>query len=68
MASPRSTHGVDITATIERKIAALRSHQSQLADAENLEEMIRSWGAATATALGLPAGRLAEGFQVVDTR
>ncbi len=68
MASPRSTYGVDITATIEHKLAALRSHHSQLADPENLEEMIRSWGAATAAALGLPEGRLAEGFQVVDTR
>jgi LmbE family N-acetylglucosaminyl deacetylase len=68
MASPRSTHAVDITTTIGRKLAALRCHHSQLADTENLEEMIRSWGAATATALGLPDGRLAEGFQVVDTR
>ncbi len=68
MASPRSTHAVDITATIERKLAALRSHHSQLAGTENLEEMIRSWAAAAATALGLPEGRLAEGFQVVDTR
>ena len=68
MASPRSTHCVDITTTIERKLAALGSHQSQLANAENLEEMIRSWASATAAALGLAEGRLAEGFQVVDTR
>ncbi len=68
MASPRSTHAVDITATIGHKLAALRSHHSQLAGTENLEEMIRSWATATATALGLPEGRLAEGFQVVDTR
>jgi LmbE family N-acetylglucosaminyl deacetylase len=68
MASPRATRAVDITATIERKIAALRSHQSQLVDPESLEEMIRSWGSATAVALGLPEGRFAESFQVVDTR
>ncbi|MGA2803093.1 MAG: PIG-L deacetylase family protein [Acidimicrobiales bacterium] len=68
MASPRSTRGVDITATIERKLAALRSHQSQLAETQNLEEMIRSWAAANATALDMPEGRLAEAFQVVDTR
>jgi len=67
MASPRSAHGVDITATIERKLAALRCHRSQMADTDHLEEMIRSWGAATAASLGLPEGRLAEGFQVVDT-
>ena len=30
--------------------------------------MIRGWGGANAAALGLPAGRLAEAFQVVDTR
>jgi LmbE family N-acetylglucosaminyl deacetylase len=68
MASPRATRAVDITATIERKIAALRSHQSQLVDPESLEEMIRSWGSATAAALGLPEGRFVESFQVVDTR
>ena len=68
MASPRSTHGVDITATIERKLAALRSHHSQLAGTDNLEDMIRSWATANAAALGMPEGRLAESFQVVDTR
>ncbi len=68
MASPRSTRGVDITATIERKLGALRSHQSQLAETANLEEMIRSWAANNAVALGMPEGRLAEAFQVVDTR
>jgi LmbE family N-acetylglucosaminyl deacetylase len=68
MASPRSTRGVDITGTIDRKLAALRSHQSQLAETEGLEEMIRSWALANATALDMPEGRLAEAFQVVDTR
>ena len=68
MASPRSAHAVDITATIDRKIAALLSHRSQLTDADGLGDMIRSWGAATAKSLGLPDDRFAEGFQVVDTR
>jgi LmbE family N-acetylglucosaminyl deacetylase len=68
MASPRSGRGVDITSNIERKIAALRCHRSQLADPDKLEELIRSWTAATAASLGLPEGRLAESFQVVDTR
>lgn len=68
MASPRTTHGVDITATIERKLAALRCHRSQMGGVEDLDGMIRSWTLATAANLGLPEGRLAEGFQVVDTR
>jgi LmbE family N-acetylglucosaminyl deacetylase len=68
MASPQANRGVDITTTIERKIAALRCHRSQLADPDHLDEMIRSWGAATAAALNMAEGRLAEGFQVVDTR
>ncbi len=68
MAAPRSTRGVDITATIERKLSALRSHQSQLAETANLDEMIRSWATANAVALQMPEGRLAEAFQVVDTR
>ncbi|MGA2530376.1 MAG: PIG-L deacetylase family protein [Acidimicrobiales bacterium] len=68
MASPRATRAVDITETIERKLAALRCHASQLSDPGSLEEMIRSWGHANAQALGLAAGRLAEAFQVVDTK
>jgi LmbE family N-acetylglucosaminyl deacetylase len=68
MTSPRATRAVDITGTIERKLAALRSHVSQLADPSQLEDMIREWGSANAAALGLPAGQLAESFQVVDTR
>lgn len=67
MASPRSSRGVDVTMTIERKIAALLCHRSQIADGERLAEMIRGWCAGTAAALGLPEGRLAESFQVVDT-
>jgi LmbE family N-acetylglucosaminyl deacetylase len=68
MASPHSTHAVDITATFGRKIAALECHQTQLAGSEHLEEMIRAWGSSTAAAMGLPEGQLAEAFQVVDTR
>jgi hypothetical protein len=34
----------------------------------NLEERIRSWGALQAKAAGLPDGRLAEGYLVLDTR
>lgn len=68
MASPRAAHGVEITGTFERKLAALRCHRSQVGDGEQLEELIRPWAAATATSLGLGEGKLAEGFQVVDTK
>jgi LmbE family N-acetylglucosaminyl deacetylase len=68
MASPRTGVGVDITSTIERKIAALLSHRSQIADPEKLTDVVRSWTSANATSLGLPEGHFAESFQVVDTR
>jgi LmbE family N-acetylglucosaminyl deacetylase len=58
---------VDTTDAIERKIDALRSHRSQIADPDAIAELIRSWGAAVASLGGLPDGRCAEGFRVVDT-
>ena len=67
MASPRATQAVDITAVIERKIAALHCHVSQLTDPERIDDMIREWGSANALRVGLAAGRLAESFQVVET-
>jgi LmbE family N-acetylglucosaminyl deacetylase len=60
-------HYVDITETFQRKMAALRSHVSQVGDADDLEERLRERLARTAEAAGLPAGRLAEAFQVLDT-
>jgi LmbE family N-acetylglucosaminyl deacetylase len=59
---------VDITDTFDRKIAALRAHTSQTAHMTGLEERIRAWGSRQAQAAGLPAGRLAEGYLVLDTR
>jgi LmbE family N-acetylglucosaminyl deacetylase len=67
MASPRAETYVDITAAIDRKIAALQSHRSQIADPEQLENMVRGWTAATAEAAGFGAGHFAEAYQVVDT-
>ena len=68
MASPRADRYVDITGSVERKIAALACHESQISDPRQLEEMVRGWLAATAERAGLGAGRFAEVFQVVDTR
>lgn len=61
-------HYVDITDTFDRKIAALRAHTSQTAHMTDLEERIRAWGSRQAQAAGLPAGRLAEGYLVLNTR
>ena len=58
---------VDITDTFSRKIAALRAHESQTGHLDNLEEFLRGWLARSAAQGGLPEGRLAEAFQVIDT-
>ncbi|MGO8877565.1 MAG: PIG-L deacetylase family protein [Acidimicrobiales bacterium] len=68
MASPRADHFVDITSVIERKLAALRCHESQVGEPEQLEEFVRRWTAATALQAGFGEGRHAEAFQVVNTR
>ncbi len=64
--SPSPTHFVDVTATFGRKIAALRAHESQTGHLDDLEERIRGWFTRGAALGGLPAGHLAESFQVLD--
>lgn len=59
---------IDITDAIDRKIAALRSHESQVSDRTNLDQMLREWAASNAQAGGLPEGRLAESFREIDAR
>jgi LmbE family N-acetylglucosaminyl deacetylase len=59
---------LDITDAFDRKIDALMCHQSQHTDAERITALMRGWAASNATAFGLPDGRLAEVFRVVDTR
>ena len=61
----RAQHVVDITATFDRKIAALRAHVSQTGRWTELEQRIRGFGAATAARFRLPEGHIAEVFQVV---
>jgi LmbE family N-acetylglucosaminyl deacetylase len=64
---PAPTHYVDITETFARKLAALRSHVSQVKDIDGLEEMLRSRLSRAAVQGGLPEGSLAEAFQVLQS-
>src|SRR6266481_2039236 len=58
--SPSPDHFVDVTATFGRKIAALRAHESQTGQMDDLEERIRGWLTRAAALGGLPEGHLAE--------
>jgi len=59
---------VDITDSIDKKVAALAAHASQTGGMTDLDERMRAWGAMAAQAAGLSEGRLAESFRRVDTR
>ena len=64
---PDPNHYVDVTETFPRKIAALRAHESQIGHMEDLTERLRTRLTLVAQQAGLPGGRLAEGFRVLDT-
>ncbi|MQA93541.1 MAG: PIG-L family deacetylase [Streptosporangiales bacterium] len=64
----RANHYSDVTDTFPQKVAALRSHTSQTAHLGELEDFVRGWLAHAAELGGLPEGRLAEPFQVIDAR
>lgn len=63
---PNPDHGVDITATFDAKLAALRAHATQTSHVD-LEPVLRERGALLAAAVGLPDGVLAEAFNVFRT-
>jgi LmbE family N-acetylglucosaminyl deacetylase len=68
MGREESDHVVDITDVFEKKLAALRSHVSQVSHLSDLAGQVRKWGESIARDGGLPAGRVGEMFTVVDTR
>ena len=53
--SDRSDTWVDVSATLDRKIAALRAHASQIRDPEGLADRIRSWASEEGAAIGVTA-------------
>jgi LmbE family N-acetylglucosaminyl deacetylase len=56
---------VDVTATIEAKLAAVAAHASQVGDRADLERRVRTWNAAIGAGAGL---HYAEAFHTLDTR
>lgn len=53
--SERSNTWVDVSATLERKIEALRAHASQIRDFGGLAERIRTWAAEEGASIGAAA-------------
>jgi LmbE family N-acetylglucosaminyl deacetylase len=56
---------VEVTATIDAKLAALAAHASQLPDRADTERRVRTWNAAIGAEAGLA---YAEAFHTLDTR
>ena len=56
---------VEVTATIDAKLVALRAHASQIPDHADLERRVRTWNAAIGAEAGLA---YAEAFHTLDTR
>jgi LmbE family N-acetylglucosaminyl deacetylase len=59
----RQNYFVDITATVDQKMKALRAHSSQISDARQTCEMVRDVAARTGAKFGV---QFAEGFLRVD--
>ncbi len=68
MGSDKPDTFVDITASFQAKLSALRAHVSQLTDADGrLEERLRGWASEQARAAGKSEGTLVEGFRRIST-
>lgn len=60
-----ATRCVDVTDAFDQKVTALLAHASQIGDRAGLPERLRRRMADNAVSGGLPAGKLAEFFQVI---
>jgi LmbE family N-acetylglucosaminyl deacetylase len=59
MGAPKMNHAVDISATLDIKLAALRKHDSQVgANFADIEKRIREWAAGNGQAHGLEAAEV----------
>jgi len=56
---------VDTTATVERKVAALLCHKSQIPDPDGVSTRILDWARAAGETAGLTEGSSAELFRVI---
>jgi LmbE family N-acetylglucosaminyl deacetylase len=63
----RANRYVDVTEVYDRKVAALRRHASQMPGVADLDALLKMWLGRQAEAAGLPDGRLAEAFWVIET-
>ena len=58
------TIAVETTTTIERKVAALLCHKSQIDDPDGIAQRVNEGGRASGAAAGLPEGATAELFRI----
>ena len=58
---------VDITNQLDRKLRALRAHESQHEDQDQIATFVADWGRTIGAQYGLGDGRAGEAFLVVDT-
>lgn len=64
LGGPSPDHAVDITDHFDRKMAALMAHRTQVSHMTELEKWMRDRLGTSAVEMGLPEGRLAEGFSL----
>lgn len=64
---PDPDHFVDVTDVLDRKLAALKTHASQLEDPAATEQQMLTFLKQNAQAAGLAEGRLAEAFSIVPS-
>ncbi len=66
-ASPNPNSFTDITDFVDKKLAAILEHTSQMPNPDETIEFVKAWTSQSAEAVGLPKGRFAELYQRVST-